>query len=212
MTTLFLYEKEIELMKLVINEDLDIVKSTLHNTNIIRKVDSSGTINIPKSIRESMGIEANDEVYLYVDNTNNTIAIRKVNSNYIAEDSNINTEDMTTVELAAAIMDLMNTITFTNVDTLSSDIFNDSGEDVYYELNDALYNTLKGDVYRDTYYPIKIENTPILFKITNNGTLSFLFINKGITWTITKRGRTNMNAFYTKKEALTNIYNILSSL
>ena len=199
-------------MKLVINEDLDIVKSTLHNTNIIRKVDSSGTINIPKSIRESMGIEANDEVYLYVDNTNNTIAIRKVNSNYIAEDSNINTEDMTTVELAAAIMDLMNTITFTNVDTLSSDIFNDSGEDVYYELNDALYNTLKGDVYRDTYYPIKIENTPILFKITNNGTLSFLFINKGITWTITKRGRTNMNAFYTKKEALTNIYNILSSL
>ena len=60
-------------MKLMINEDLDTVKSTLHNTHIIRKVDSSGTINIPKSIRESMGIEANDEVYLYVDNTNNTI-------------------------------------------------------------------------------------------------------------------------------------------
>ena len=73
-------------MKLIINEDLDIVKSLLHNTHIIRKVDSSGTINIPKSLRESMGIEANDEVYLYVDNTNNTIAIRKVNSDYIAED------------------------------------------------------------------------------------------------------------------------------
>lgn len=41
---------------------------------------------IPKSIRESMNIEANDEVYLYVDNTNDTIAIRKVNSDYIAED------------------------------------------------------------------------------------------------------------------------------
>lgn len=40
-----------------------------------------------------MGIEANDEVYLYVDNTNDTIAIRKVNSDYIAEDNvdNINT-------------------------------------------------------------------------------------------------------------------------
>lgn len=199
-------------MKLVINEDLDTIKSTLHNTNIIRKVDSSGTINIPKSIRESMNIEANDEVYLYVDNTNNTIAIRKVNSDYIAEDSSMSTEDMTTSELAAAIMDLMNTITFTNVNTLSSNIFNDSGEDVYYELNDALYNALKGNVYRDTYYPIKIENTPILFKMTNNGTLSFLFINKGIIWTITKRGRTNMDAFFTKKEALTNIYNILSSL
>lgn len=199
-------------MKLVINEDLDIVKSILHNTNIIRKVDSSGTINIPKSIRESIGIEANDEVYLYVDNTNNTIAIRKVNSDYIAEDSSMSTEDMTTLELAAAIMDLMNTITFTNVNTLSSNIFNDSGEDVYYELNDALYNALRGNVYRDTYYPIKIENTPILFKMTNNGTLSFLFINKGIIWTITKRGRTNMDAFFTKKEALTNIYNILSSL
>ena len=199
-------------MKLVINEDLDTIKSTLHNTNIIRKVDSSGTINIPKSIRESIGIEANDEVYLYVDNTNNTIAIRKVNSDYIAEDSSMSTEDMTTSELAAAIMDLMNTITFTNVNTLSSNIFNDSGEDVYYELNDALYNALKGNVYRDTYYPIKIENTPILFKMTNNGTLSFLFINKGIIWTITKRGRTNMDAFFTKKEALTNIYNILSSL
>ena len=87
MTTLFLYGKEITLVKLVINEDLDIVKSTLHNTNIIRKVDSSGTINIPKSIREVMGIEANDEVYLYVDNTNDTIAIRKVNSDYIAEDN-----------------------------------------------------------------------------------------------------------------------------
>ena len=74
-------------MKLVINEDLDTIKSTLHNTNIIRKVDSSGTINIPKSIREVMGIEANDEVYLYVDTTNNTIAIRKVNSDYIAEDN-----------------------------------------------------------------------------------------------------------------------------
>lgn len=212
MTTLFLYGKEMELMKLVINEDLDTIKSTLHNTNIIRKVDSSGTINIPKSIRESMNIEANDEVYLYVDNTNNTIAIRKVNSDYIAEDSSMSTEDMTTSELAAAIMDLMNTITFTNVNTLSSNIFNDSGEDVYYELNDALYNALKGNVYRDTYYPIKIENTPILFKMTNNGTLSFLFINKGIIWTITKRGRTNMDAFFTKKEALTNIYNILSSL
>ena len=199
-------------MKLVINEDLDTIKSTLHNTNIIRKVDSSGTINIPKSIRESIGIEANDEVYLYVDNTNNTIAIRKVNSDYIAEDSSMSTADMTTSELAAAIMDLMNTITFTNVNTLSSNIFNDSGEDVYYELNDALYNALKGNVYRDTYYPIKIENTPILFKMTNNGTLSFLFINKGIIWTITKRGRTNMDAFFTKKEALTNIYNILSSL
>lgn len=46
MTTLFLYGKEIKLMKLIINEDLDIIKSTLHNTNIIRKVDSSGTINI----------------------------------------------------------------------------------------------------------------------------------------------------------------------
>jgi AbrB family looped-hinge helix DNA binding protein len=93
MTALFLYGKEIKLMRLVINEDLDTVKSTLHNTNIIRKVDSSGTINIPKSIRESIGIEANDEVYLYVDNTNNTIAIRKVNSDYIAEDDadNINT-------------------------------------------------------------------------------------------------------------------------
>lgn len=199
-------------MKLVINEYLDTIKSTLHNTNIIRKVDSSGTINIPKSIRESIGIEANDEVYLYVDNTNNTIAIRKVNSDYIAEDSSMSTEDMTTSELAAAIMDLMNTITFTNVSTLSSNIFNDSGEDVYYELNDALYNALRGNVYRDTYYPIKIENTPILFKMTNNGTLSFLFINKGIIWTITKRGRTNMDAFFTKKEALTNIYNILSSL
>ena len=199
-------------MKLVINEDLDTVKSTLHNTNIIRKVDSSGTINIPKSIRESMGIEANDEVYLYVDDINNTIAIRKVNSDYMAEDNNMDTEDMTTLELAAVIMDLMNTITFTDVNTLSSDIFNDSGEDVYYELNDVLYNALKGDVYRDTYYPIKIENTPILFKMTNNGTLSFLFINKGITWTITKKGRTNMDAFYTKKEALINIYNILSSL
>ena len=212
MTTLFLYEKEIKLMKLIINEDLDTIKSTLHNTNIIRKVDSSGTINIPKSIRESMNIEANDEVYLYVDNTNNTIAIRKVNSDYIAEDNNMDTENMTTLELTAAIMDLMNAITFTNVDTLSSDIFNDSGEDVYYELNDVLYNALKGDVYRNTYYPIKIENTPILFKITNNGTLSFLFINKGITWTITKKGRTNMDAFFTKKEALINIYNILSSL
>lgn len=74
-------------MKLVINEYLDTIKSTLHNTNIIRKVDSSGTINIPKSIRESIDIEANDEVYLYVDNTNNTIAIRKVNSDYIAEDN-----------------------------------------------------------------------------------------------------------------------------
>lgn len=199
-------------MKLIINEDLDTIKSTLHNTNIIRKVDSSGTINIPKSIRESMNIEANDEVYLYVDNTNNTIAIRKVNSDYIAEDNNMDTENMTTLELTAAIMDLMNAITFTNVDTLSSDIFNDSGEDVYYELNDVLYNALKGDVYRNTYYPIKIENTPILFKITNNGTLSFLFINKGITWTITKKGRTNMDAFFTKKEALINIYNILSSL
>ena len=124
----------------------------------------------------------------------------------------MDTEDMTTLELAAVIMDLMNTITFTDVNTLSSDIFNDSGEDVYYELNDVLYNALKGDVYRDTYYPIKIENTPILFKMTNNGTLSFLFINKGITWTITKKGRTNMDAFYTKKEALINIYNILSSL
>lgn len=72
-------------MKLVINEDLDTIKSILHNTNIIRKVDSSGTINIPKSIREVMGIEANDEVYLYVDNTNNTIAIRKVNSDYTPE-------------------------------------------------------------------------------------------------------------------------------
>ena len=212
MTALFLYGKEMELMKLVINEDLDTVKSTLHNTNIIRKVDSSGTINIPKSIRESMGIEANDEVYLYVDDINNTIAIRKVNSDYMAEDNNMDTEDMTTLELAAVIMDLMNTITFTGVNTLSSDIFNDSGEDVYYELNDVLYNALKGDVYRDTYYPIKIENTPILFKMTNNGTLSFLFINKGITWTITKKGRTNMDAFYTKKEALINIYNILSSL
>ena len=199
-------------MRLVINEDLDTIKSTLHNTNIIRKVDSSGTINIPKSIRESIGIEANDEVYLYVDNTNNTIAIRKVNIDYIAEDSSMSTEDMTTSELAAAIMDLMNTITFTNVNTLSSNIFNDSGEDVYYELNDALYNALRGNVYRDTYYPIKIENTPILFKMTNNGILSFLFINKGIIWTITKRGRTNMDAFFTKKEALTNIYNILSSL
>lgn len=212
MTALFLYGKEIKLMRLVINEDLDTIKSTLHNTNIIRKVDSSGTINIPKSIRESIGIEANDEVYLYVDNTNNTIAIRKVNIDYIAEDSSMSTEDMTTSELAAAIMDLMNTITFTNVNTLSSNIFNDSGEDVYYELNDALYNALRGNVYRDTYYPIKIENTPILFKMTNNGILSFLFINKGIIWTITKRGRTNMDAFFTKKEALTNIYNILSSL
>ena len=73
-------------MKLVVEEDLDTIKSTLHNTNIIRKVDSSGTINIPKSIRESMGIEANDGVYLYVDTTNNTIALRKVNSDYIAED------------------------------------------------------------------------------------------------------------------------------
>ena len=79
-------------MKLLVNEDLDTIKSTLHNTYIIRKVDGSGTINIPKSIRESMNIEANDEVYLYVDNTNNTIAIRKVNSDYIAEDNvdNIN--------------------------------------------------------------------------------------------------------------------------
>lgn len=87
MTALFLYGKETKLMKLVINEYLDTIKSTLHNTNIIRKVDSSGTINIPKSIRESIDIEANDEVYLYVDNTNNTIAIRKVNSDYIAEDN-----------------------------------------------------------------------------------------------------------------------------